>query len=336
MSLTQLQPNQIVDAYQRIKPFIHTTPLVQSSLLNHWLGHEITFKVEGQQRTGSFKIRGALNALLTLQEKNQLPSHVVSLSSGNHAQATALAGNLLGIKVTVFIPKGSSTVKILASRSYGAEVEVTPTRAIAEQKVTDAVNQGAFFLPPFDSDDLILGQGTSCYEALQHQHLQRQPKPDAIFATCGGGGWLAGSFLAKQLLSPQSKLFGAEPANANDATQSYKAGKRVTLANPPQTLADGARVTCVAARTFQYLQQLDGFFEATEARIIYWTQWLNHLLKSSVEPTSAVAMEAAYQWMTTQKHPQKILILLSGGNMDAETYRAVWETSHLEQSPAHE
>ncbi len=323
-----LQPNQLITAHQRIKPFIHQTPLVKSSLLNSWLGHKLVFKVEGQQRTGSFKIRGALNALLTLKEKNQLPEHVVTLSSGNHAQATALAGKLLGIKVTVFIPKGSSTVKIQATRSYGADVEVTTSRVIAEQKVADAIEQGAFFLPPFDSDDLILGQGTACYEALQNQFT-----PDAIFATCGGGGWLSGSLLAKQLLSPYSKLFGGEPVNANDACQSFFAGKLISLPHPPQTLADGARVTCVAARTFEYLKQLDGFFEATEERIIYWTQWLNHLLKCSVEPTSAVAMEAAYQWLSAQSKPKAILILLSGGNMDADAYREVWQHSYLDQTP---
>jgi threonine dehydratase len=324
-----LSPQQIITAHQRIQPYIYATPLIQSPLLNQWLGHHIFFKVEGQQRSGSFKIRGALNALLTLREKQQLPSQVVTLSSGNHAQACALAGQLLGIKVTVFIPQGSSSVKIQATQSYGAQVEITATRAIAEQQVAHAVSQGAFFLPPYDHDDLILGQGTSCYEALQHDL-----NPNAIFATCGGGGWLSGSFLAKQLLSPASKLFAGEPANANDASQSYRAGKLISLPAPPQTLADGARVSCVAARTFEYLQHLDGFFEASEARIIYWTQWLNHLLKCSVEPTSAVAMEAAYQWLTTQSQPQKILVLLSGGNMDAETYRAVWENSYLQQVPA--
>ena len=324
-----LLPEHIISAHQRISPYIYPTPLMQSPFLNQWLGHQLFFKVEDQQRTGSFKIRGALNALLTLREQQQLPKRVVTLSSGNHAQACALAGQLLGIPVTVFIPKGSSAVKIQATRGYGAKVDITETRALAEQKVEQAIAQGAFFLPPYDHDDLILGQGTSCYEALQDEL-----NPDAIFATCGGGGWLAGSFLAKQLISPSSKLFAGEPANANDASQSYRAGQLISLSQPPQTLADGARVSCVAARTFTYLQQLDGFFEASEQRIVYWTQWLNHLLKCSVEPTSAVAMEAAFQWLKTQTQPQKILVLLSGGNMDAETYRKVWESSYLEQTPA--
>jgi threonine dehydratase len=324
-----LSPQQIITAHQRISPYIYPTPLLQSPLLNQWLGHQVFFKVEGQQRTGSFKIRGALNALLTLREHQQLPPHVVTLSSGNHAQACALAGQLLGIKVTVYIPQGSSAVKIQATRSYGATVEITATRALAEQQVAETIAQGAFFLPPYDHDDVILGQGTACYAALQHQR-----HPDAIFATCGGGGWLAGSWLAKQLLSPTAKLFGGEPANANDASQSYRAGQLITLAQPPQTLADGARVSCVAARTFAYLQQLDGFFEASEMRIIYWTQWLNHLLKCSVEPTSAVAMEAAFQWLNTQNCPQTIVVLLSGGNMDAETYRQVWQHNYLHQAPA--
>ncbi len=175
---------------------------------------------------------------------------------------------------------------------------------------------------------IIAGQGTSCLEALKDG-----ADPDAIFATCGGGGWLSGTFLAKELLSPKSKVFAAEPLQANDATQSYAAKKIIKFSDSPPTIADGARSPAVSERTFYYLSQLDGFFEIPEHDIIYWTQWLMHLLKITVEPTSAVAMVGAVKWLKKQKSKQRVLVLLSGGNIAPETYQKIWQESFLEKLP---
>ncbi|MDA0967673.1 MAG: serine/threonine dehydratase [Proteobacteria bacterium] len=286
------------------------------------------FKVEGLQKIGAFKIRGALNTILSLKEEGKLPKEIVTFSSGNHAQAVALAGSLFDIGVTVFMTEAASKIKKQATLGYGAKVITTKTRAEAEQRTFEAQAEGAYFIHPFDDDRIIAGQGTSCFEALS-SGLQ----PDAIFATCGGGGWLSGSYLAKELLKPNTKIFAGEPANANDATRSYNSGKIVKYDESPKTIADGATSLCVSNRTFQYLQKLDGFFEATEEEIIYWTQLLTHLLKISVEPTSAVAMAVTYKWLKTQTKKQNVLVLLSGGNVSPDTQKIIWQESCLGNVP---
>lgn len=326
---TPIEPSKIAEAYERIAPFIHRTPLMQSNHLNTWLGHTIIFKVEGFQKIGAFKIRGALNALLKLKEEDNIPEHVVAFSSGNHAQAVALGCGLLGIKSTILMPEFASKVKQQATKAYGGEVVLKPSRAEAEAAVQDYVKQGAYFLHPYDDDSIIQGQGTSCFEALSDG-----VEPDAIFATCGGGGWVSGSYLAKELLYPDAKFYAAEPLNANDAAQSYRSGEIVTLPNSPNTIADGVRTLRVADRTFEYLKQLDGFYEVDEDNILYWSQWLAHLLKTTVEPTSAVAMGACAEYLRTQTSPKTCLVLLSGGNIDAATYQAIWQKDYLQTVPA--
>jgi threonine dehydratase len=326
-SFTVLSPDEIEIAYNRISNYIHRTPLISSSILNNILHHEILFKVESMQNIGAFKIRGALNVLTALQ--NALPKKIVTFSSGNHAQAVAYAGKMLNVKTTIILPSFTSPIKQQATKYYGAEVINTLTRKEAEEKTAEIAAKGAFFIHPFDNDGVIAGQGTSCYEALKDG-----ADPDAIFATCGGGGWLSGTFLAKELLSPKSKVFGVEPLQANDATQSYHAKKIIKFCDSPPTIADGARAPAVSKRTFHYLKQLDGFYEVSENEIIYWTQWLMHLLKITVEPTSAVAMAGAFQWLKTQKTKQRVLVLLSGGNIAPETYQNIWKESFLEKIPS--
>jgi threonine dehydratase len=336
MTYTPLSPHAVQQAQTRIIPYIHRTPVLSSSLLNTWLSealpenqkHQIFFKVEGLQKIGAFKVRGALNALLSLKEQGILPAHVVAFSSGNHAQAVAYAAKTLGVKATILIPKGSSAVKIQATKAYGAEVIVAETRNDAEARVADFEAKGAVFIHPYDNDAIIAGQGTSCLEALQDEVL-----PNAIFASCGGGGWLSGTFLASRLLCPTAKVFAAEPLRGNDATQSYRTGSVVKLPAAPDTLADGARTLAISERTFHYLKQLDDFFEIAEQEMAYWTQWLIHLLKVAVEPTSAMSMAAAQRWLQKQNAPQKVLIMLSGGNIDAQTYTKVFARDYLGDLP---
>ena len=327
-SIDLLPPESVIEALQRIRPHTHVTPLVGSNLLNEWLGHEVVFKAEGFQRIGAFKIRGALNALLALKEKNELPAEVVAFSSGNHAQAVALAASMLGIKATVIMPEFVSKVKQQATRSYGAELILTKTRQEAEELAAKFKAEGKYFLHPSADNHVIAGQGTTCYEALQDGITA-----DAIFAACGGGGLLSGTWLAAQLLKPKAKIFGAEPLIANDAAESYRAGKIMAFADTPMTIADGARTLHVSELTFQYLKKLDGFYEVPEDRIIYWTQWLQHLLKITVEPTSAMAMAAAFEWLKTQKTRQHVLVILSGGNVGAAAHRQIWEKDYLDQPP---
>ena len=329
MTYTPIPPNSIKEAHNRISPHIKKTPILQSALLNDFLKHKIKFKVEGLQTTGAFKARGALNTLLSLQEQHDLPNEIVTFSSGNHAQAVAWAGRKLGVKTTIFLPSFTSKIKQQATISYGAEVINTANRIEAEERTAEMASKGAYFIHPYDNDMVIAGQGTACYEALQEEY-----KPRAIFAPCGGGGLLSGTYLATQLLSPQSLVFAGEPSQANDATQSYHSGKIFRFQDSPATLADGARTLSVSERTFHYLKKLNGFYEVSEMEIVYWTQWLMHLLKVAVEPTSALAMAAAHKWMQQQTEPQEVLVILSGGNIAPETYHSIWKENQLENIPS--
>ncbi len=323
-----LSPEVIAKAYARIKPYIHHTPLLESSLLNEWLGHRILFKAEGLQKIGAFKIRGALNTLLSLQEQGKLPKEVVAFSSGNHAQAVAYAAKLLGIKATIIMPEFTSAIKMQATRSYGANIILTPTRQEAEALAQSMTEKGAHMIPPYDRDEVIAGQGTACYEALQDNE-----NIDAVFAACGGGGLLSGTYLAVQALKPSIPVYGAEPLKGNDAAQSLRAGKIIKLAVTPDTIADGATALSVSERTFEYLKKIAGIYEIEEETMLYWTQWLIHLLKTAVEPTSAAAMAAAAEWLKTEKTPKTVLIILSGGNISPQAYKKIWQDNYLEKRP---
>ena len=328
MTYQPLPPIAVQEAYQRISSHIKRTPIWHSILLNGFLKHEIFFKIEGLQSTGAFKARGALNTLLALQEQSCLPKEIVTFSSGNHAQAVAWAGRKLGIKTTIFLPSFTSKIKQQATLSYGANVINTSNRLEAEERSAEMANKGAYFIHPYDNDMVIAGQGTACLEALQEDL-----KPKAIFAPCGGGGLLSGTYLASQLLSPESLIYAGEPSQANDAARSYREGTIVRFRDSPATVADGARALAISERTFHYLKKLNGFYEVTESEIIYWTQWLMHLLKIAVEPTAALAMGAAYKCIKEQSEPQKILVIISGGNIAPETYQTIWQENHLEKIP---
>lgn len=328
--LTSLIPIDVQTALTRIQPYIHRTPILTSSLLNRWLGHEIYFKGEMFQKIGAFKARGALNHLLKLQEQRALPNHVAAFSSGNHAQAVAWACQMLHLPATIYLPHFTSTVKQQATRHYGAEVVIAPSRQAAEKMFKESVaNKGYHPIPPYDDDMVIAGQGTSCLEALQ-QGLE----PHAIFTPCGGGGLLSGTFLAKELVYPSAKVIGVEPEIANDAKRSYEAGKIFRLPDTPPTIADGVRTLSVSPRTFYFIQQVDEMIDVPEEEIIYWTQWIMHLLKATCEPTSALAIAGAVKWLKRQKTPQKVLVILSGGNLDSHTQYKLWSEDYLKEIPS--
>ena len=322
--------NDIQAASNRLHPYIKHTPILESSLLNTWLGHQVLFKAECLQKTGAFKLRGALNMLLKAKEQGNLPQKVVASSSGNHAQAVAYAAKLLGIDATIFSAKNLSSVKAAATRYYGAELNLCDTRDEADQKAQHAAQQkNTIWLPPFNHPDIISGQGTVMLDTLgQTEDL------DAVFAPCGGGGLLSGSLIATRALSPNTKVCGVEPLVANDAAESLRIGHIQRLSAQPQTLADGAATLAVGDITFDYLKQLDGFYEATEEQIAYWTQWLQHLLKIHVEPTCAMGMAGVVPWLAAQTEPSTVLVILSGGNIDQQKMQQIWQQDHLAQVPS--
>jgi len=326
--LSVIQPEAIRSALKRISPHLNKTPILKSHLLNSLLGHEIFFKAEVFQKTGAFKARGALNAILRMQEEGNLPKKVVAYSSGNHAQGVAWAAARAGIESTIFLPKNVSSVKKAATRSYGAKVIEVETRQEAERLAREEELKGAVLIPPFDHDYVIEGQGTACLEVLDEGI-----KPDAVFAPCGGGGLVSGSYLATKLACPEAKVFAVEPLIANDAAMSYRSGEIYKFNEQPGTIADGARTLALAPRTFQYVKQLAGVYEIGEEDIIYWSQWINHLLKITCEPSSALGMAAAHKWLHGQEKGQKALVIISGGNMSEETYRKIWQKDYLSAIP---
>jgi threonine dehydratase len=328
--MSQLSLKNIEDANRRIEKYIHKTPIISSEILNNFLGHYIFFKAENMQKIGAFKIRGGLNSIAWLIENNLTPKQIIANSSGNHAQAIALASKIFGIPSTIYMPQNVSSVKAQATLAYGAKIDFFENRAIADQKVFDASDEnGTYWIPPFNHPEVIAGQGTSSYEALTE--LQNI---DAVFAPCGGGGLLSGTLISSRGLSPKTKVIGIEPKLANDAVRSVKKGKIVRLDSPPDTIADGARTLSVGDITFKYLKQLDEFYEAEEDKIIYWTQWLSHLLKVQTEPTSAMAMVGVAKWLRHQKTKKKVLVILSGGNIDKETMNKIWRKDYLSIIPS--
>lgn len=329
-----IDKNAIEAAYKRISPYIINTPVITSPFLNEHLGnHEIFFKAEPLQLTGAFKIRGVLNTILTLKNEGNLPKRIVTYSSGNHAKAISWAAKEFGLSARVYMPENSSMIKMQAVKDYGAELIVTKTRAEAEIRASeDGKLPGHLFLHPSDNDMVICGAATLAYESLIEMN-KTNDLPDAIFGACGGGALISGTYLAAKAIHNDIKIFAAEPKNANDAARSYALGKIVGFETSPQTIADGVVTLKVSARTFEYIKKLDGFFEILEEEIIYWTAWLEHLLKITTEPTAALSMAAAYLWLKQQTQPKKVLVLLSGGNIDQVTMQKIWEHDHLQNIP---
>jgi len=326
-------PDMVAKAYSRISNYVHNTPLLYSETLNKMVNSQIYFKMDATQKTGSFKIRGVLNHMLALKENNKIPDKIVAYSTGNHALAMAYTAKLFGIHARVYLPQNVSPIKKRIAKYYGAEVMEVKTRSEAEDLSKKDGDNGFYYLHPSDDDQTIAGAGTMCYEALIEMKKRNIKMPDAIFASCGGGGLLAGTYLAKNLLSPSSKLIGAEPENANDAYQSLQSGEIKRFEVSPKTIADGLRALSICQRTFNYLKKLDGFYTCSEESIYYWTAWLMQTTKVSCEPSAAISMSAAYNWLKENGSQRTILILISGGNIDPSLYHDLWNQDHLAKLP---
>jgi threonine dehydratase len=315
----------VVRAAHRIDGRVRRTPLAGSATLDAFLGHRVRFKCECLQKVGAFKARGALNALLARAERGEPVGRVVAFSSGNHAQAVAWAARLLGVRATIVMPANVSEVKRIATAAYGAEVVLAPDRVAAEAEAARRAARGATLIPPFDDDDVLAGQGTACLEALQDGAV-----PDAIFVPCGGGGLLSGTYLAAR---GTALVYGAEPVAANDAARSYRDGHIFRFESAPVTVADGVQTLSLSERTFAHVRRTAGIYEIPEDDIAYWTQWLTHLLKLTVEPTAALGMAAAHRWLSARPAPSTALVILSGGNLSAATRARVWDRERLGEPP---
>ena len=305
--------DDIVQAAQRLEPWAHRTPVLTSRTLDERSAASVFLKCENLQRIGAFKFRGAMNALLLLGG-DQKAAGVVTHSSGNHAQALALAGQLLGVPVTIVMPRTAPAVKRAATEGYGARIVLCePTLESRESTVAaESQRHGLTLIHPFNDWNVIAGQGTAALELLD----QAGPL-DVVIAPVGGGGLLAGTALAVTGRSPGTVVIGAEPANADDASRSLETGS-IQPSFDPRTIADGLR-TSLGSRTFAVIRRyVDAIVTCSEAEIIDATRFVWERLKIVIEPSSAVVVAPLLAARLRAKG--RVGGILSGGNVDVETF----------------
>ncbi len=287
------------------------TPVMTSRTVNKMTQSEVFFKCENLQRTGSFKFRGAYNALVQLSYE-QKHRGVLTYSSGNHAQALALAGQLLGICPVIVMPEDAPEVKKNATLGYGAEVIFyNPQETNREEFAQEiAEERGLTIIPPYDDKTVISGQGT-----VGKELIEQVGQLDILLVCCGGGGLLAGCAIAAQALSPSCRVIGVEPALADDATRSFYSKTLQTVDNP-DTIADGARTPSLGKLTFPLVQHyVDEMITVSEAAIARAMFFLWERLKLVVEPTGAIATAALLEGMIASPE-ERIGVIISGGNVD--------------------
>lgn len=312
----------VAAAHARIKAVAKRTPVLTSATIDSLTGARAHFKCENFQRMGAFKFRGAYNALAQLSAEHKRKG-VVAFSSGNHAQAVALAGRLLGVAAVIVMPTDAPSVKLEATRGYGAEVVLYDAHNEDRQKIAErlAAERGLTLIPPFDHPHIAAGQGTAAKELFEDAGPL-----DLLLAPCGGGGLLAGCALAARALSPRCRVIGVEPAAGDDGARSFRS-KRLETIPTPDTIADGARTASLGPTvTFPLiLKHVDGFLTVTDEELLQSMFFLWERMKIVVEPTGALAACA----LLTRKFDArglKVGVVISGGNVDlawaAERLRA--------------
>ncbi|MBQ4776305.1 threo-3-hydroxy-L-aspartate ammonia-lyase [Pectobacterium versatile] len=307
--------DDVVAAAERIDGYANKTPVMTSRTVNDAFGAEIFFKCENLQRMGAFKFRGAMNALLQFSDE-QKAAGVVTFSSGNHAQAIALAAKLLGIPATIVMPHDAPAAKVAATRGYGGNVvEYNRYTEDREQFGNDlAKKYGLTLIPPYDHPHVIAGQGTAAKELLEETG-----ELDALFVCLGGGGLLSGCALATRQLSPQCKIYGVEPLVGNDGQQSFRSGNIVHI-DTPKTIADGAQTQHLGNYTFPLIRQnVDDILTVTDDDLIDAMRFYAERMKIVVEPTGCLSFAAARN-MSESLRGKRIGIIISGGNVDISRY----------------
>lgn len=297
------------EAADRIRPIAQRTPVLTSHSFDAASGVSAFFKCENLQKGGAFKIRGAANLVFSLDK----PKQVIAYSSGNHAQATAIAACHVGAACTIVMPADAPRSKLEATRGYGASIVTYDRFHENREPIAAAIIEktGATLIPPFDHPLIIAGQGTAALELLE-----QAPLLDALVAPVGGGGLLSGSAVAARSLNPNIRIFGAEPERANDAYLSFRKGERVEIT--PDTIADGLRSPVPGKLTFPIIRELaEDILLVTEDDIRSTLKFLLTRMKILVEPSGAVSAAAVLH----HKLPAgigRIGVILSGGNVDFE------------------
>jgi threonine dehydratase len=304
---------QINEAAARIRGRVHRTPVITSRSFNEATGKEVFFKCENLQRAGAFKIRGATNKILSLTD-DEKKRGVAAFSSGNHAQAVALASREAGIRAVIAMPDDAPKAKVAATKGYGAEI-VFYDRLKQDREavaIEIAERDGRVMVPPYDDYFILAGQGTCGVE-----FLEEVPDLDCLLAPCSGGGLFAGVSTAAKAMNPRIRCFAVEPDTADDTRQSFLKGERVSIP-PPPTIADGLRVQSPGTLTFPILQQTaEDVLTVSDEEIIETIRFLLFRMKLLVEPSGAAAAAAVF----TGKLPRdtkRVGVVISGGNIDAE------------------
>jgi threonine dehydratase len=312
---TPVQFDQVEAAARHIEGFAHRTPVMTSTTLNERTGASVFLKCENLQRAGAFKFRGAFNAIAALTDAERSRG-IVAYSSGNHAQAVALAARLQGAPVTVVMPSDAPAMKVEATRGYGGEVRFYDRykedreaigRALAEER-------GLSLVPPYDHPQVIAGQGTAALELFDEVG-----ELDMLVVCLGGGGLLAGSALSAAARSPNCEVIGVEPEAGDDGRQSLAAGRVITIA-PPKSIADGAIVTHVGHHNFPILQRhVSQIVTVSDAELVEAMAFLAERMKLFVEPTGCLGLAAALTGKAAVAG-KRVGVILSGGNVDLQRF----------------
>jgi len=298
-------------AAERLRGAANVTPVMRSRTLDERSGATVFLKCENFQRGGAFKFRGAFNAVSLLSDEERARG-VLAYSSGNHAQAVALTGRLLGVNTAVVMPMDAPAPKIAGTRGYGAEVILYDRSGRSREEIAAELREerGMTLIPPYDHPGVIAGQGTAALELIEEVGAL-----DVVMTPCGGGGLLSGSALAAGEASPGCRVIGVEPELADDATRSFRTGQLASVHNPP-TIADGLRTPSLGRYTFPLVRQnVSGMRTVTEAQIVEAMRFLWTRMKLVVEPSGAVPV-AALLADSDAFRGKRVGIVISGGNVD--------------------
>lgn len=317
-----LQFTDIQAAAARLDGIAHRTPVVRSRTLDEMLGMQVLMKAENLQRMGAFKFRGGYNAVNVLSDA-QRARGVVAFSSGNHAQAVALAAQLHGCRATIVMPQDAPPLKLAATRGYGAEVVLydryTEDRAAIATRLTE--ERGSALIPPFDHLPVMAGQGTTALELIE-QTAADGPL-DALIVCTGGGGFLSGCTVAAKHLLPDIEVYGAEPERGNDVQQSLRSGRIVSLAEVPRTICDGQQTQAVGRHPFEVIQALvTDILEVPDPVVVEAMRFVFDRMKLVLEPSGACAL-AALMHHRARFAGRRVGITLSGGNIGVERFVAL-------------
>ncbi|MGZ5203273.1 MAG: threo-3-hydroxy-L-aspartate ammonia-lyase [Caldimonas sp.] len=310
--------DDVAAAAVRIAPAANRTPVFTSRTADAEVGARLFFKCENFQRMGAFKFRGAFNALSRF-DAAQRRTGVVAFSSGNHAQAIALAARILGMPATIVMPHDAPAAKVAATRGYGGEVVVYDRYREDREAIGKrlAEERGLTLIPPYDHPDVIAGQGTAAKELIE----ETGPL-DALFVCLGGGGLLSGSALAARALAPGCKVYGVEPEAGDDGRQSFRSGRIVRI-ETPKTIADGAQTQSLGRITFEIIRRdVDDVFTASDAELVDCMRFFAERMKMIVEPTGCLGFAAARRMADTLRG-QRVGIIVSGGNVDLARFAAL-------------